>query len=278
MALAALSAAALTSTTSDVLGAPPEPITPPIELRHDLRVDLPVTGALAAAVFTVGFATDDLQGTECRWCDGAPGHVNGLDDAFRRGLKRLDTTPSNEMSHVLAFGIAPAAGVVLTALASAADHRDDGFFVDLALASQGVLSAVLLSEVAQRLILRERPYAHALGEDAVLADPDALRSFPSLHTTTAFAIAASAGTVATMRGYRLAPLVWAAGLMLGVAASYTRIAADREYLTDTLGGAAVGILVGGGVPYLFHRPRAGGAVVTTASVPGGRIASVGWSF
>jgi membrane-associated phospholipid phosphatase len=277
---------ALTLVTADALGAeppPPGPVTPPIELRHDFRIDLPVTAALAASVVTVAVATDDLQGTECRWCDGAvPGDVNGLDDAFRSSLRRLDTSPANVIGHVLAFGVAPATAIVTTALASAADRRGDGLFVDLTLVAEGALSATLVSEVTQRLVLRERPYVHALGgaeaRAGALAEPDSLRSFPSLHTTTAFALAASAGTIASMRGYRLAPLVWTAGLMLGVAVGYARIAADREYLTDTLAGAGIGVLVGGGVPYLFHRPRAGGPTLTTYAVPGGRVASVSWLF
>jgi membrane-associated phospholipid phosphatase len=113
---------------------------------------------------------------------------------------------------------------------------------------------------------------------ALVADPDALRSFPSGHTTLAFSLAGAAGTVASMRGYRLAPLVWASGLLLGVATAYARIAADDHYFTDTLGGAAIGLVVGSGVPLLFHGPRARRLVVGVSPMPGGRVVSVAGAF
>jgi membrane-associated phospholipid phosphatase len=70
-----------------------------------------------------------------------------------------------------------------------------------------------------------------------------------------FGLAAASGVVASRRNYRLAPLVWGVGLTLALATGYARIAADRHYFTDVLGGAAIGTLVGGGVPFLLH-PRA----------------------
>ena len=75
------------------------------------------------------------------------------------------------------------------------------------------------------------------------------------HSTFAFALAVSGGTVASMRRYRLAPLVWGAGLTLAAASAYLRIAADRHYATDVTVGAVMGSLTGFAVPYLFHNPR-----------------------
>jgi membrane-associated phospholipid phosphatase len=57
-------------------------------------------------------------------------------------------------------------------------------------------------------------------------EADALRSFPSRHTASAMAITAAAGTIASLRGYRLAPLVWIVGTTLGLTTTYLRIAAD----------------------------------------------------
>ncbi len=58
-----------------------------------------------------------------------------------------------------------------------------------------------------------------------------------------------------MRGYRLAPWIWGAGLSLAVATAYLRIAADRHYASDVTVGAAIGSLTGFAVPYLFHNPK-----------------------
>src|SRR6059058_3168029 len=69
-------------------------------------------------------------------------------------------------------------------------------------------------------------------------------SFFSGHATLAFALATSAGTVASMRHHRLAPVMWAVGLLLATTGGYLRIAADRHYATDVLTGALVGSAVG----------------------------------
>jgi hypothetical protein len=79
-------------------------------------------------------------------------------------------------------------------------------------------------------------------------------SFYSGHTTEAVSLAVAAGTVASLRGYRLAPLVWGTSLPVALVTGYLRIAADRHYFTDVLVGAVAGAAVGFLVPYLFHRP------------------------
>ncbi len=287
---------ALGCGSTEAWGAEPEsgPVTPPVELRHDLRVDGAVTAGLAASFVTAVLVRDDLQPGQCRWCDGSrPSDLNGVDDWFRSALRRPDPGPANLSSHILAFGAAPLAAGGLTALAAGVDRRSNETVADLVLVAEGALSAIATTEVLKPIIVRTRPFAHAVADEEarrelVAGNPDAIRSFPSGHTTAVFGMTASAGMIASLRGYRLAPLVWATGIMLGVATAYARIAADKHYFTDTLGGAAIGLVVGGGVPYLFHRPVAGResattswlrrASVATAPVPGGRVVSVGFPF
>ena len=236
-----------------------EPVTPPVELRHDLRVDLPAVAGLA--VVTVGFRLlrDDLEPSKCRWCDGrAPGSVNAVDDWFRTALRRQDTGPANFTSYVLAFGAAPVSAAAFTVIAAVTDNRGSEALVDIVLVAEGGFSAMLVTEVLESVTLRTRPYVHAIENDddraAVIARTGAFHSFPAGHVVEAFGVAAASGVVASMRGYRLAPLVWVCGLMFGAATAYTRMAADRHYFTDVLAGAAIGTVVGGGVPLLFHRP------------------------
>lgn len=268
------------------------PITPPVELRHDRTVDVAVTAGLAASNVTVLLVRDEIHPKECRWCDGrSPGDLNAVDDWFRTALRRPDSQPADLTSHILAFGAAPLAAGGLTVLASVADRRGEGAVTDLILVAQGTLTATLATEVLKPIFARPRPNVHAIADDdarreaaSVLED---LRSFPSGHTSAVFGMAAASGMVATMRGYRLAPLVWAAGIMLGVSTAYARMAADRHYFTDTLGGAAVGFVFGGGVPLLFHppasKPGLAGRIfdharLTTSAVPGGRTVSLAWAF
>ena len=97
-----------------------------------------------------------------------------------------------------------------------------------------------------------------------IAKTGAFHSFPAGHVVETFGVAAASGVVASRRGYRLAPLVWGVGLTLGFATAYTRVAADRHYFTDVLAGAAIGTLVGGGIPLLFHPPVPGAVAAASA--------------
>ncbi|MBX3189210.1 MAG: phosphatase PAP2 family protein [Labilithrix sp.] len=247
---------------------------------------------MGATLLTWGFVKGDVGSKQCVICDGAsPGEVNAIDDWFRTAFKRQDTTPPATISHILSYGVAPLAGLGLTVVAATADERGDEAPLNALLVMQASVAAVLVKEAFSLAIRRERPYVHALDGDAKqaeLAKGDPLESFPSGHVASAMAIFSAAGTIASMRGYRLAPMIWITGAILGVTISYLRMAADQHYFTDNLAGAGIGLGVGAAVPLIFHRPLgkprpAGlrwldGAMVGSQNVPGGRVVSVGWAF
>ncbi|OJY26767.1 MAG: hypothetical protein BGO98_07110 [Myxococcales bacterium 68-20] len=272
--------------------AGPVTLTPRVELRHDLRLDVPITVGLAAGVVTWTLVKNDVVARECRWCDGsAPGEVNAVDDFFRTALRRPDIEPAKAISNVLSYGVGPALTIGLGVLAASADRRLDETPLNLLLVAEGALAALTVSEALKPIVLRERPDYHALDAEAKKAvDPSAepLLSFPSGHPMAVFAVTSAMGTIASMRGYRLAPLVWIAGSMVGIATGYARIAADRHYFTDVLAGTTIGFVVGGGVPWLFHQPRTTATSelgrilqrtrLATTEVRGGRIVTLGASF
>jgi membrane-associated phospholipid phosphatase len=233
-------------------------------LRTDWRVD----GAVTAAAFAFWGGTQLLESslapTDCRWCN--PG---SLDASVREALRWNDTSAANLASNLGAYLFVPLTSLGLLALDARREDRlgelpGDGLVIAEAVALNGALTQIVKFAVG-----RERPFVNALPADQkpLTAHPaDNNVSFYSSHTSFAFALAVSTGTVASMRRTRWASAIWAVGLVGAATVGYLRIAADQHYFTDVLAGAAAGSAIGFAVPYGFHR-QVGGLVVTP--VPGG---------
>jgi membrane-associated phospholipid phosphatase len=274
---------------------PPPPsstATPRVQLRSNLAVDLTVTGVLAASLIAWGVAIKpNLRAPSCTICDGSNGKVNAIDDAFRTTFKHGSSEPAGLVSDIFAYGLAPATGIGLAIAVPMHDGRGNEAPENILLIVEASLAFAVMQQGLTALVPRERPYVHAQPSpehESSLQRHSALESFPAGHNGSAFAIAAAGGTVATMRGYRLAPLVWIAGGAIAFVTTYLRMAADRHYFTDLTVGAALGIGTGIAIPLLFHRPVGErpsaatrwlqGAMVSTTDVPGGRIVGIGWGF
>jgi membrane-associated phospholipid phosphatase len=171
-------------------------------------------------------------------------------------LRWRDTKTANTLSTVFSFGLAPLASIGVGAIITSHDDRLHEVPADLLVIAESAVLALDLNEISKLVFLRERPYVHGRSPSDRAARRSSADnvSFFSGHTTLAFALAVSAGTVASMRHYRLAPLMWVSGLVLAAASGYLRIAADRHYATDVLTGIIVGSGVGFSVPYFAHRP------------------------
>ena len=230
---------------------PAQAFSDPDQLTYDLRVDLPVTLGAGAIWLGSALMNDRLAPESCRWCASNP-----IDDAVRDALAWNASNTPNAMSNYVAYVGLPLLELGLLALAPAHDERPGDFGGNVLVVGESVAIAGVLTQLVKFTVARERPFVHALPPDQkpLTDNPhDNNLSFYSGHTSFAFALASSAGTVATLRGYRLAPAFWAVGGFLAVGTAYLRIAADRHYFTDVLAGAAMGTAVGVGVPYLFHR-------------------------
>ena len=173
------------------------------------------------------------------------------------------------ISYVVPLGVAPLALFGLDALAASRDQAPAGAaWVDILLISEATSVALAMNQVVKFAVGRERPFVHALPEadKPLTAHPsDNNVSFYSGHSTLAFTMAVSAGTIASMRRYRMAPCIWGTGLLLAAATAYLRIAADRHYLSDVTVGAVVGSATGALLPRFFHGP--GPRRVTVAPAP-----------
>lgn len=210
-------------------------------------VDIPIVTIGGLGLLLSNIFESKLAPATCNWCD-----VNGLDAGMRSAVRWDDENEADFLGHLTAFGLAPAAALGLTALAAGHDGRLGGWPTDAFLIAESTLIAADINQAAKLTFGRQRPSVAFKTGNYGSGSGDNL-SFFSGDTTVAFSLGVSAGTIASMRGYRLAPLVWATGLTFGVTTGYLRMAADRHYFTDVLTGAIVGSAVGFAVPYLLHK-------------------------
>lgn len=246
------------------------------QLAYDVRVDTAVT--LTGLVWYV--SSDLLKGSlvpeKCRWCyrrkDGTDA-LNTVDRSVRHHLMWKHPHTAHVLSNILAFGALPAMSFGLTQIAALHDDAAREIPVDALLIAEATVLALDFNQIAKYAFARERPFVHFLprapeGVRQLTASPsDDNLSFFSGHTTGAFAVASSAGMVASLRGYRLAPVVWSTGLISAAAVAYLRIAADKHYFSDVMLGAVVGTVLGAGLPLLFHRPETGPGPTSSARAP-----------
>ena len=236
----------------------------PRSLRYDTRVDVGVTAMGATWYLMSELLKASLVPEKCRWCyraDDGGDLLNPYDGWVRRRLIWQDTRTADVTSTVLVGVLEPVSQLGLTALAAGHENALSGFPLDALIVTESTVVAGVLNQIVKFGFARERPFVHYLprAPDAVrkLTDSpsDDNLSFYSGHTTLAFAVATASGTVATLRGYRLAPVVWSTGLTLATTVGYLRIAADKHYFSDVVTAAIIGSVVGVGVPLVFHSPE-----------------------
>jgi membrane-associated phospholipid phosphatase len=217
----------------------------------------------------------ELAAAKCRWCTPP-----NFDEDAREALKWKNTKAAATTGTLAGFVVTPITAIGLTSLSALNDGREDEAPLDALLIAESATTAIALTEVAKQTFARARPavYYHS-DEWQGYSARERNVSFFSGHSSLAFSLAVSAGTVSSMRGYRLAPLVWAVGLPIAAFTAYSRIAADAHYLSDVVVGSVVGAGVGFVVPYVFHPPLATESKAVTwrpavTPVSGGAIAGV----
>lgn len=212
-----------------------------LPLRYDLARDSGLTAG--AALLALGLASPQATPQRCRFCGS-----NEFDADLRRRLAWPNPRPARLTSDVLANGVLPAAVLLHSYFAARSEGAPAEAAGDALIIVEAATLATSLDQIAKDSVARRRPES-AQGNT----------SFYSGHTSLAFSLAAAAGTVSSMRGYRSAPWVWAGGMTLAAAVGYLRVAGDAHWTTDVLAGAAAGGLVGFAVPWFLHRSRAGAA-------------------
>jgi membrane-associated phospholipid phosphatase len=253
--------------------APPKAPIHPTPMPYDLPLDISVTAGAGILWVTLELLKPELA-TPCHWCDrNAQGEstLNAFDQAVRTAFKWNDTKTADALSTVFSFALAPGAGIAVGAAIAGHDHRIGELPAGLLVVAESAMLAMDVNQITKYAVGRERPDVHARtpADRAGQRAGDDNLSFFSGHATLAFALSTSAGTIASMRSYRLAPLMWVAGMTFATAGSYLRIAADRHYATDVITGMVVGAAVGFSVPYFGHRPGTRGIRFGAMPVPEG---------
>jgi membrane-associated phospholipid phosphatase len=217
-------------------------------------VDLPIALGAAATWGLLALLQNQLS-SSCRWCDrSASGGdaLNGLDRGARNVFKWSNTGAAGTLSDISTFVATPLfiAGVDLAAAGS--PHRWRRWAMDILIISEATAISGALNYIVKYASSRQRPFVHyeMLSGVTFKTNVDDNASFFSGHTTFAFAVATAGGTVASLRHYKLAPLIWAVGMSLATFSGYLRIAADQHYLSDVIVGSVVGSAIGAGVPLL----------------------------
>jgi len=189
----------------------------------------------AAAILTILPEALKLPGgaPDCAPCN--PAMLWGVDRQALGAPSHAAGTASN----LGALGVLGFGGLALVWHRRPSDARGDAVAYADAVGWSAV--AVQWLKVA---IGRERPVMYTSGAAAGAGDPDNQRSFPSSHTTVAFA-AATAYVVISGREHlphraRAALLLYGAALATGV----LRVEAGKHFPTDVLGGAALGSGIG----------------------------------
>ena len=267
--------------------ASPSQTGPSDGTRYALRHDLAIDGSIAAAT-TVTWALmetvlrDPLgPGANCRWCEPP-----GIDRSVRDSLRWTTPYTAEVLSGVSGFVLAPISAFGLLGLAALDAGRGEDFWLDSLLVVEAVSITMILTNIVKWSFARQRPAVHFMtGGPDFIADTGHNLSFFSGHSSLTFCLATAAGTLASLRNYRLAPLIWAVGLSLAAFTAYARIAADAHYFTDVLVGSAVGAGLGFAIPALFHARRDDAAtesagdfrprIQITPTAEGGHIAVVG---
>jgi membrane-associated phospholipid phosphatase len=254
-------AALLAAAAAIALAAAPAAADPQTRRHVIHHAELDAAGAALYLIAEVGLKPS-LAPSACRWCQPP-----GFDASVRDALVWGSPHGADVASSVLGFGVVPAAGLGL--VLGSAWHRGEG---PLTIADDGVTIAEaaiitgLVNEATKFAVGRQRPFVHYATAPRTAGHDDNV-SFYSGHTALAFAVATASGTVASRRGYKLAPVVWGVGLTLAGTTGYLRIAADKHYLSDVVVGAVLGSAAGVFLPRWLHDHR--GREIAVVPTPGG---------
>ena len=222
-----------------------------------------------------------LSPDPCRWCDRTKDGqeaLNGLDASMRERFRWQKTDSPRRISDALLYVGVPAASLTSIWLAAREDGREGETGENALIMFEAVAVSMALNQAVKFSFGRQRPYAHFAPKGSPTTIDDNL-SFYSGHAAVTFTTSVAAGTIASLRGYGGANVVWIPGVVLASAASYLRLGCDRHYFTDVVAGVVVGTGVGIALPRLLHgRDDEAGEAASAPALKARPVFSVRWAW
>ena len=221
--------------------APAQP-TATVRFKVGAWPDAAVLGAGAAAALVPILWSSAFPSATCAPCD--PSHLWSLD---RSTVGPVRKTPDVVSSATL--GAEAALGVLFLA-SSRRGQGTAAFAEDATVIAEAVTLTSAATEWTKILFHRPRPFLYVSTSTGPSSADDG-RSFPSSHTSLAFAAAAAYASVLHRRGLagrdqlRIGAMFAAA-----TATGILRVVAHRHFPTDVVAGAALGFAIGWTVPAL----------------------------
>lgn len=212
---------------------------------YETRLELDLTLAASAAAFVL--TTELLKGQLVQ--PGCSCRLEELPMIDRATVgpydRRVGITSDVSIALVLA------APFVLSAF-DAHGFRD--WMKDAAVLAETLAMTLTLNQIVKFAVQRPRPYVYA-GTASGDASGDALLSFYSMHSSTAFAMMNALGLTYARR-HPSGPLryvVFIVGNLLAAAVATMRVGAHMHFVTDVLVGGAIGAAIGLLVPLAHLR-------------------------
>ena len=197
---------------------------------------------ISVIMLTPNRMAERLPYAKCMPCD--PSGLWGIDRMAIGDVDYRYTRPSDIGQAASTLG-----GLVMTATARP-NQSSQARVEDAVVYTEAVLITATITEWSKLVFRRPRPPRYTTNASAY-PEADYGRSFPSGHTSTAFAAAAAYTSILHLRGEADRHRV-EIGALFGVATltGALRVKAHKHFPTDVLAGAVLGTVVGWAVPRL----------------------------
>ena len=213
---------------------------------------LSVESLAAVTAYSGAWLVSRVPRETCSQCNS-----NSFDESVRSALRANHPRTVGFLSHGVSVGAVPVlalTGLIVPAYRDQQLHRG---LEDTWIVANAFLITTAFGDLTKHWVARERPaFHHGLQSQTEMRNypNERNKSFFSLDTAWAFAIASSATTLSHLHGYSSTKYVAIGSGFLAATAGTLRIVGDAHWATDVLTGAAIGTAIGIAVPVVLH-PR-----------------------